>query len=546
MSKFVKEKELQWKKVELDEIDHMNMDLDGFYMLEEIDGVDVVKLDQAGGLKTIGFEMKNIKAKKKKSKSAWSVTDTTEIEAPLHVESEDQEENEINKEKDAEELEENKIIESNDEIDITNSSWQGYDLNEKLTKQLIKGGYIEPTMIQQTVLSYLSNNPYANILVGSETGSGKTLAFVLPLINLLSTNQTGLIIAPTRELATQISQVVSIFTKATLLIGGISLEKQRRLLSHLDETKVVIATPGRFWDLLCESEELKEFLIKVQILVVDEADRLFYKTKKINEEFEKILKYLLEVVLNKNKKLRFWLFSATIQLADFDSDSCFGKFVQDGKLKFKQIGSKAATIKDRLSVFKVECLEERKGCFLYKYLHEKTGRIIVFFNSIKLIEKYILVLKKLFKSRKIYSLHAKQKQKDRLSALEKNRFEKNEDAILICSDVAARGLDIANVDVVVHFHVPRNIDVYLHRTGRTARLDKVGESIVFVSPKEHSAFDKLAKMFEIQVGLKVQKHSIEMNNIKKFQKEFNLAFDSVKETESKKYSKSSISEMELE
>ncbi|XP_031627076.1 ATP-dependent RNA helicase DDX24 isoform X2 [Contarinia nasturtii] len=324
----------------------------------------------------------------------------------------------------------------------------------------------------------------------------------------------ALILTPTRELAVQVKDHLVAATKYTdirvaAIFGGLATVKQERVLSKCPE--IVVATPGRLWELLNEGNAHLSKLQNINFLVVDETDRMIEKG-----HFEE-LKFILDRVnadpLKKIQRQNF-IFSATLTLIhDLPQYLKLKNMNRKRKLQPETIQQKLAAliqyfgisqpkviditqsasggtgIARKLTECRISCSHEQKDLYLYYFLHKHPGRTIVFCNSIDCVRR----LAKLFSILKCgpVALHAKMAQKARLKNLEK--FTKNPTGLLVATDVAARGLDIPNVEHVIHYQVPRTSENYIHRSGRTARGNKEGIAILLMEPKEVTEYVRLCR-----------------------------------------------------
>uniref|UniRef100_A0A8C6R6A5 ATP-dependent RNA helicase n=1 Tax=Nannospalax galili TaxID=1026970 RepID=A0A8C6R6A5_NANGA len=296
----------------------------------------------------------------------------------------------------------------------------------------------------------------------------------------------GLVLTPTRELAVQVKQhidAVARFTgiKTAILVGGMSIQKQQRMLNRHPE--IVIATPGRLWELVKEKHPHLRDLRQLRCLVVDEADRMFEKG-----HFAE-LSPLLEILNDPqyNPKRQTLVFSATLTLvhqapAQILHKKHMKKMDKTAKLDLlvQKIGLKG----------KPKTLTETKiHCELYYFLMQYPGRSLVFADSISCIKRLSGLLKVL--DIMPLTLHACMHQKQRLRNLE--QFAHLEDCVLLATDVAAQGLDIPKVQHVIHYQVPRTSEIYIHRSGRTARATSEGLSLMVIGPEDVINFKKIYK-----------------------------------------------------
>ena len=462
-----------------------------------------------------------------------------------------------------------KLAESNDELnavsfanldlplpddnEINLPNWQEGDLGSSISAYTLYGlsqlDFKKPTPIQKETIPIALLGK--DVIGKATTGSGKTLAYGIPILekyiqslNLIKQNNkdkkinhpTGIIFAPTRELAHQVVDHLNKLAKYSPLstrgivsiTGGLSIQKQQRLLRH--GPGIIVATPGRMLELVQGDSELAKRLASTDIIVLDEADRLLQDGH--FDEFEKILE-LFGKNRPKSKSIEWkWqtlVFSATFSRDLFrkldrhqkgKSSSLMGndEIVQllNEKLKFKD---KKPTLVDanpkeivsgQITEALVECGPTERDLYLYYFLLMYKGSTLVFANSIDSVKRLVPLLNNL--NIPAFSIHSSMIQKQRLRALEKFKeaSQKNEVAVLVASDVAARGLDIPNIDHVVHYHLPRSADVYIHRSGRTARAGKEGVSAMFCSPQEASG--PLRKLRRLVAGNSNKESRLNMHN----------------------------------
>ncbi|KAM0753840.1 P-loop containing nucleoside triphosphate hydrolase protein [Meredithblackwellia eburnea MCA 4105] len=366
----------------------------------------------------------------------------------------------------------------------------------------------------------------------AQTGSGKTLAYGLPILSYIishaqpsSSRLSALILAPTRELAIQVRNALSEVAvrinkplpddeqnsdpkvpkkrvkgrhiSVVALTGGMSVEKQKRQLSR--GADILVATPGRLWDLIGEEDSLAREIKGIKFLVIDEADRMIEnghfaeldnivrltrrKSGKDESEyvddFGSASRHSKVDTLPPRPDMRTFVFSATMSK---DLQRNLKKRHRHSKLGVPEDGmsSLEGGVVDSLKECKIECMLPEKDVYLYHFLIRYPGRTIVFLSSIDGIRR----LHPLLQTLKVnaIALHSGMQQRARLKSLD--RFKSATDAVLLATDVAARGLDIPSVSHVVHFNLPRSADVYVHRSGRTARAGQEGLALQLVAPEE--------------------------------------------------------------
>ena len=351
-------------------------------------------------------------------------------------------------------------------------------VGEDLTKACEALGWHTPTSIQHGAIPLALQG---RDLIGlAETGSGKTGAFTLPLLEKLLTKSSPLfaaILAPTRELAFQIHQVVSalgahIGAKSCCIVGGVDMVSQAIALAK--KPHVVVATPGRLVDHL---ENTKGFnLRQLGVLVLDEADRM------LSMDFEEEINAILEVI---PRDRQTFLFSATMtkKVAKLQRAS----LRNPAKV---EVSSKYQTVKT-LNQQYMFVPAKYKEAYLVYVLNELAGQTgLIFASTCHVASKTAKMLRILGFS--AIALHGQLPQTKRLGAL--NKFKAGSRSILVATDVASRGLDIPSVDLVVNFDVPANGKDYIHRVGRTARAGKSGRAVTMVTQYDIELYQRIEQM----------------------------------------------------
>lgn len=314
----------------------------------------------------------------------------------------------------------------------------------------------------------------------------------------------GLVLTPTRELAVQVKHhidAVAKFTdiKTALVVGGMAQQKQRRMLKRRPE--IIIATPGRLWDLIKERHPHLLNLRQLRCLVIDEADRMVERGH--FAELENLLEMLNTTHFNPVRQT--FVFSATLTMAhslptrllqkkkkNLDQRNKLEILMEKVGIKSKpkviDLTRKQATVETLIET-QIYCQKDEKDFYLYYFLLQYPGRTMVFANSIDCIKRLNALL--VILDCNPLPLHANMHQKHRLKNLE--RFAERESCVLLTTDVAARGLDIPNVQHVIHYQVPRTSETYVHRSGRTARATKEGLCLLLISPDDMMNFKKICK-----------------------------------------------------
>ncbi|CAB3405392.1 unnamed protein product [Caenorhabditis bovis] len=340
-----------------------------------------------------------------------------------------------------------------------------------------------------------------DILGCARTGTGKTLAFALPILQKLAIDPYGvfaLILTPTRELAFQIAdQFVAvgkpITLKCSVIVGGRSLIQQANELTK--RPHVVVATPGRLADLI---ESDPETISKVQFFVLDEADRM------LEGQYNDQLKPIFEALPEKRQTL---LLSATItqninQLHKVSKKKPY--FFEDkGQIStVEQLDQKFVVcpiaVKDAYLVYVVKNYSERNP----------KSSVIIFAQTCRECQALAYMFEGL--GFNVGSLHSQIAQKTRLAAL--SAFRSKTLKVLICTDVASRGLDIPHVDLVVNHNVPQCPKTYIHRVGRSARAGRFGSALTFVTQYDILLLQAVEKV----IGKKLDELKVNAKHVTKY------------------------------
>ena len=394
--------------------------------------------------------------------------------------------------------------------------WQSLELIEPIMNVLKDLSFTSPTPIQSKAIKVAIDDK-CDILGAAETGSGKTLAFGIPLITHIMNDKSedcspklrALILAPTRELAIQVKKHLEAIAEPCsvsigVLVGGMAVQKQERVLTKL-KPDIIVATPGRLWEFISNNDNphlTMKSVTRIKYLVIDEADRMVEKG-----HFQDLVK-LLDLLKQTQGQRQVFVFSATLTLTHTLPKRLIGSkkmktkgLNEQDKLNnfIEMFGMRAeatqvidltrkgvGTPVEKLTECKINCLAQQKDLYLYYFLAVFKGRTLVFCNSKDCLRRLMNLLKML--QLKPLSLHASMMQKRRLVSLEK--FKANPESVLVATDVAARGLDIANIDHVIHYQIPRTAEIYVHRSGRTARAFNRGLSLMLCEPKEEANYYK--------------------------------------------------------
>ena len=380
----------------------------------------------------------------------------------------------------------NKEIEKQEKVVDAENSTNGTDLFRKLgiiepiAKVIEEERFEEPSEIQEKTIPLILEGK--DVIAGSATGSGKTLAFAAGIIQN-STKGNGiqaLILTPTRELAVQVTKALMKFAKYNHLnvisiYGGVSINPQ---IDGLRKADVVVGTPGRLTDHI---QRRTINLSKIKMLVLDEADRM------LDMGFIDDVEIIIRQCPTKRQTL---LFSATITR---DIAHLSSKYMADPV----KISAEAQVDPSKLTQIFYDVPDNIKFSLLVHLLnHEHTGLVMVFCNSRKTAD---FVSKNLSAAGiEAQAIHGGFAQAKRERTLEK--FHSAKAHVLVCTDVAARGLDIKGVSHIYNYDIPRDSKDYIHRIGRTARAGKEGKAISLLSQRDYENFSRVERDNNLKVA----------------------------------------------
>jgi ATP-dependent RNA helicase RhlE len=366
--------------------------------------------------------------------------------------------------------------------------FDNYPIAEAIKKNLTAAGFKRPTDIQFKAIPCILKGE--DVLAVAQTGTGKTAAFAIPVIDRIHKSKQGksptgiqcIVMVPTRELAGQIGGVFNTLSRHTrvtpfAVYGGVDQDRQiARLKDGID---VLVATPGRMFDLISQGAIS---LSRVNTLVLDEADRML--AKGFLEDIQAIKKKL-------PRQHQTLFFSATID-----------KNIK--KLAYSQVKTSAIRIQiapenpvsKNVSHWVVEMEMDDKRFFLRRFVRDHdTQRIMVFVRTRVRAERVAKALERGGISAVFIHGARDQVERDRIMA----RFKAGEERVLIATDVSARGIDIPNLDYVINYDLPDNPENYVHRVGRTGRGTRKGQAFSFCSPGEKPLLHQIQALIHEEI-----------------------------------------------
>ena len=364
----------------------------------------------------------------------------------------------------------------------TPASFYGLGIAPHILETLTKMKFQTPTPIQQKAIPLAVAGQ--DVIGVAQTGTGKTLAFGIPMVQRLAqTKGRGLILIPTRELAYQVHQSLHKLDpkiKFAVLIGGASMHNQiQELRQH---PRIIIATPGRLID---HMEQRYVFLSEISILVLDEADRML--DMGFAPQIQKILRAL-------PKERQTMLFSATMP------DAIMKMASSQMKLPVHIEIAKSGTVAEKITqeVFVVK--KEAKRDLLKKLLAQYHGTILVFSRTKIGAYKITRAIREM--GHNAAEIHADRSLSQRREALE--GFKSGKYRILVATDIAARGIDVKHIELVLNYDLPDDSENYIHRIGRTGRIGDKGHAISFATPEQGKDVKDIEKI--MRMALPVAEH----------------------------------------
>ncbi|MGR5590691.1 DEAD/DEAH box helicase [Peptoniphilus grossensis] len=358
------------------------------------------------------------------------------------------------------------------------------NLSREVLQAIEEMGFVNPSEVQEGTIPEILDGH--DLLAQAQTGTGKTASFGIPMIEKIKDNNyetlQGLVLVPTRELARQVSEELKklskhkTFIRVLAIYGGADMSKQLRELKR--GACIVVGTPGRVMD---HMKRKTLDLSSLKFLVLDEADEMF------DMGFRDDMKTIIEKT-NDDRQTLF--FSAT-----FDNEiKEFSKLYQNNPKKV--IIEKKELTAEKIKQYYLELNRNMKTEILNRLiLIHKPKKSIIFCNTKRMVENLEEEIAQ--KGYKVDSLHGDMRQSSRDNVMKK--FRKGTIDVLIATDVAARGLDVSDIDIVFNYDLPQQAEYYVHRIGRTARAGKKGLSFTFVTSRDYPKFREIEKYANIKM-----------------------------------------------
>jgi superfamily II DNA/RNA helicase len=377
------------------------------------------------------------------------------------------------------------------QLHVTQQDFTQLNLHPNILKAIEKCGYKHPTPVQLKAIPVISSGK--DVVISAPTGTGKTAAYVLPALQLLNNHPSSgkarvLILAPTRELATQITNVITKYAKFTQvsvvsLIGGMAYFKQKKKLAG--KVDIIVATPGRLIDYM-ENHRLD--LSYIEMLVIDEADRM------LDMGFIKDIKKIVAVTAKTRQTL---LLSATASDALMSVLQHLLK--HPVRIDLEQGKTTEPLIQQQL--YLADDGTHKKALLQHFLANTNIFKAIIFSATKRNAKRMVMDLDKAGYS--VAALHGDLKQGQRNRTLA--QFREGKVQFLIATDVAARGIDVFDITHIINYDLPKVYEDYVHRIGRTGRAGKTGTAISLVLSAEY----RLLNGIERYIGKKLARMTVE-------------------------------------
>lgn len=361
---------------------------------------------------------------------------------------------------------------------------QNLNLSDDIQKAIREMGFKNASPIQEQTIPYLLEG--RDVIGQAQTGTGKTAAFAIPLIERIEQSDKrvqALVLCPTRELALQVTVEIQKLAKykrnlkAVSIYGGQPIERQIRALKL--QPQIVIGTPGRTLDML-RRRALQ--LDAVQTVVLDEADEM------LNMGFRHDIEQILKQTPSSRQTV---FFSATMPKAILELTAKY----QHDALHIQVARHEQPLVKIEQRYFEVQ-KTEKLSALTQLLNHHQVGRALVFCNTKYKVDAIAKKLKQAGYSAEGLHGGKTQSQRDRIM----EGFRKGNTQLLVATDVAARGLDVNNVEAVFNFDLPKDSEFYVHRIGRTGRAGKSGQAFTFVEDGEQKQLREIRKYPDVRLS----------------------------------------------
>ncbi len=361
-------------------------------------------------------------------------------------------------------------------------SFRGLGIAPAILEVLDRNNFTKPTPIQHAAIPACIEGK--DMIGIAQTGTGKTLAFGIPMIQaMLQGKGHGLIVLPTRELALQVDETLQkiggpLGVRTAVLIGGASMNMQRQMIRN--KPHIVICTPGRLLDHL---EQRTITLSSVAVLVLDEADRM------LDMGFTVQINQILAAVSKERQTL---LFSATMPTAIVSIAT------KHMKLPLRVEVATQGTTAERVEQEIIIARRDMKTQLLQKLLADHAGSVLVFSRTKHGAKKITNLVKAMgHTAAEIHSNRSLAQRREALDGFKSGKFR-----VLVATDIAARGIDVTGIELVVNYDLPQDPNDYVHRIGRTGRAGRSGKAVSFALPEQAGEIRSIERLTRVKIPTK--------------------------------------------
>jgi len=377
---------------------------------------------------------------------------------------------------------ENFTIRSDKTTESSGNEFYDLGIAPFLLKTIVKFNFKNPTPIQKEAIP--AGIQGDDIIAIAQTGSGKTLAFGIPMIQRLSKTKrgTGLILVPTRELAIQVDEALQslcrpLHMRSTVIIGGASMSMQQYSLTK--NPRIIIATPGRLLD---HMERRNINLTNIDVFILDEADRM------LDMGFVPDIKKIIKSIPEKRQTM---LFSATMPK---EIEAIAEQLMENPvHIEIDRSGATPTEVSHEMFFIK----NQDKCRLLALQLKQYSGPVLVFTRTKRMASKLTDKVNNMgFAAAEIHSNRSMGQRRQALEGFKRGRYQ-----ILIATDIAARGIDVTGIELVVNYDMPANSEDYVHRIGRTGRAGKTGHAISYANTDQKGSIRDIERFMRTKLAI---------------------------------------------
>ena len=364
----------------------------------------------------------------------------------------------------------------------SNNEFDDLGIAPNFIKEINRLKFIKPTPVQKETIPVGIRGD--DIIAIAKTGSGKTIAYGIPMLQRLSKMKkgVGLVLAPTRELAIQVEESLKAFSRSVninsvVLIGGESIALQMKALKK--KPRIIIATPGRLLDHIARRTVS---LSKVAVFILDEADRM------LDMGFIPDIKKIIKSIPDKRQTM---LFSATMPK---EIETIAGQLMANPtRIEIDRSGATPAEVSHEM--FLIGNRDKKR--LLAVQLKQYSGPVLIFTRTKRMANKLTIKVKRMgFAAAEIHSNRSLGQRRNALDGFKQGVYR-----VLIATDIAARGIDVSGIELVVNYDMPANSEDYVHRVGRTGRAGKIGHAVSYANSNQEDSIRKLERFMKTKLAI---------------------------------------------